>query len=245
MKVINRVKFFLKKNKNILLFLIVCLILLVVCIVCIVNNKKESFLDLKEFEFYDINGNKHKNTVWGMEVEEQLALQKYLKKTDFILQLGGNIGLSCIMADRILNNNKNICVEPHPKVIPILEKNKEFTKSKFSIIKGAITKKKNLKIKDTDVNFLASTVQKEGNYSIQSIDLKTIPNIDKVNVLFADCEGCLCDFLEEYPKFIEQIRLVIFEQDMPKLCNYSNIKKILISNKFNNIEDKFVNVWEK
>ena len=113
------------------------------------NNLKEFelFNDLKEFEFYDINNKKHKNTNWSLEVEEQLALQKYLQKNDYILQLGGNIGLSCIMADKILNNKKNICVEPHPKVIPILKKNKILNNSKFQIIKGAITKKKKFKNK--------------------------------------------------------------------------------------------------
>ncbi len=64
-------------------------------------------------------------------------------------------------------------------------------------------------------------------------------------MLFADCEGCLCGFLEEYPNFIKQIRLIIFEQDMPHLCDYAKIKNILVENKFSNIEDKFVNVWKK
>jgi FkbM family methyltransferase len=244
MKFISRVKILLKKrNMTILfLFLIVCCILLTVYNF---NTKKESFLELKEFEFYDMNKTKQKNTTWGLEVEEQLALQKYLKKTDFILQLGGNIGLSCIMADKILNNNKNICVEPHPKVIPVLEKNKEFTKSKFNIIKGAITKRTNLKINDADRNFLGSTVQKEGTHSIQSINLKNIPNIEEVNVLFADCEGCLCGFFEEFPKFIDQIRLIIFEQDQVHMCDYNKIKKILGDKGFKNVQDQFVNVWEK
>ena len=149
------------------------------------------------------------------------------------------------MADKILNNKKNICVEPHPKVIPILKKNKILNNSKFQIIKGAITKKKNLKIKDSDPNFLASIVQKEGQYSINSIDLKDIPDVEKINVLFVDCEGCLCGFLEEYPKFIKQIQLIIFEQDMPHLCNYTKIKKLLTNNNFKNLEDNFVNVWKK
>ena len=108
-----------------------------------------------------------------------------------------------------------------------------------------LQKKKNLKIKDSDPNFLASIVQKEGQYSINSIDLKDIPDVEKINVLFVDCEGCLCGFLEEYPKFIKQIQLIIFEQDMPHLCNYTKIKKLLTNNNFKNLEDNFVNVWKK
>ena len=44
--------------------------------------------------------------------------------TTNILQLGGNIGGSCIYVDKIIKkNNINLCVEPNSKVIKTLIKN--------------------------------------------------------------------------------------------------------------------------
>mgnify|MGYP001374106055 CR=1 FL=1 len=57
------------------------------------------------------------------EFSEQKLLSKYVKKDNNVLQLGGNIGSSCIYVDKILeNDNINICVEPHPKIIEIFKK---------------------------------------------------------------------------------------------------------------------------
>lgn len=54
----------------------------------------------------------------------------YLNKDDSVLQLGANIGTSCILVDKVINGN-NICVEPNLGLIPILKKNKEFNKAKY------------------------------------------------------------------------------------------------------------------
>ena len=67
----------------------------------------------------------------------------------------------------------------------------------------------------------------------------------KFNILIADCEGCLEVFFDENPTFINDLRLIIFEADYPKKCNYNKIIKTLISNNFKMVLQGFHNVCIK
>lgn len=231
---------FVKNNKIWILLIIFLLIVLGIVY---------SFLNIKpiKFKLYNIKNELIENTNW--EYPEQLLLEKYLNKNDNILQLGGNIGASCIIADKILNNI-NICVEPNPEILDTLHKNKKYTNSKFTIIEGIISENQNKKLSTTnesiDNNYWGSITTNEGNIDINSHPLKSIPNIDKINVLFADCEGCLESFIDEYEDFLKQLRLVIYEADQPNTCDYKKIENILKQNNFKNIEISGQNnIWIK
>jgi hypothetical protein len=58
------------------------------------------------------------------------------------------------------------------------------------------------------------------------------------NVLVADCEGFLETFLDENDGFLDQLRLIIFEEDRPHACNYTKIKENLVKNGFKLIESR-------
>ena len=231
----------------------ILVLFLLLVLLFIVNNKKEYFTNPDiSFELYNIKNEKINNKTW--EFSEQELLGKYVKKNDNILQLGGNIGASCICVDKIIDKkNKNICVEPNPKIINVLKKNKEFNKSNFHIIYGAISENQNLKLSDEvaypnpdDYNFYGSKVLNDGNINIKTYSLHQIQDIKKINVLFADCEGCLEKFIDEYEGFLKQLRLIIYEADQGHLCDYKKIKKILLNNNFKNVEVNGQNyVWTK
>jgi len=212
-------------------------------------NGTEHFTKKLEFSLYNVDNELLKNTNW--EYSEQLLLEKYVKKSDNVLQLGGNIGASCILLDKILNKtSNNICVEPNSKVIKTLYKNKKLNKCKFNILYGVISDKTDLKLtndgENESLNFYGSRITKDGTESVKSFPLRSIKNINTVNVLFADCEGCLEQFLDEYESFLEQLRLVIYEQDQTHLCDYDKIKRKLEENGFKMIEHSGQNiVWEK
>ena len=234
------------------LILIIIIILFVITLILGLYSKKNSQQSKNKlsitFKLYNMQNELLNNTDW--EYREQLLLEKYLNKNDNILQLGGNIGGSCIMAGKILDkNNINICVEPNKEIIDTLQKNKKYTNSNYKIIDGAISDKNNLKLSTTsgtiNDNYVASSVSNEGNIDIKSYPLKSIANIEKINVLFADCEGCLESFIDEYEYFLKQIRLVIFEADHPHFCDYDKIKNIIRKNNFKEIESGFFNVWIK
>ena len=213
------------------------------------SNKGYTILDNNiHFKLYNMKNELLENTNW--EYGEQLLLEKYLNKNDNILQLGGNIGGSCIMADKLLDkNNINICVEPNKEIINTLNKNKKYTNSNYTIIEGVISEKDNLKLsthnESIDNNLCGSSVTEKDGIDINSYKLESIEDIHKINVLFADCEGCLESFIDEYEYFLKQLRLIIFEADQPEICDYEKIKNILIKNNFKNIESGFFNVWIK
>lgn len=179
------------------------------------------------FSLFDFNNKIIKNNQW--EYPEQSLLKKYVKPTDNVLQLGGNIGASCVLLDKILKKNINICVEPNKLLINTLKKNKKLNNGNFTIINGVITEKKDLKffLGNSKFNYWDGHVSDNGNTKVKTYPLKSIKNIEKVNVLFADCEGCLESFFDEYSNILDQLRLVIYEKDNETICDYDKIYKLL------------------
>lgn len=112
-------------------------------------------------------------------------------------------------------------MEPNSEIINILKKNKKYTNSNFDIVYGIISDKKNLKLsnkgENEDLNFWGSKVVDDGDINITSYSLDKIKNIKKINVLFADCEGCLEKFIDEYEHFLKQLRLIIYEAEQAQL----------------------------
>lgn len=241
------------KNKNEKNLVLICSVLVLILVVYLIyKHYTEPFTkynNLIEFQLYNIKNNLIKNTNW--EYSEQELLGKYLKKNDNVLQLGGNIGTSCIYVDKIIDkNNTNICVEPNPRIIDVLKKNKTYNKSNFDIVYGVISEKQHLKLSNKeqteDKNLWGSKVLNDGDIDITSYSLNKLPNIDKINVLFADCEGCLEKFIDKYEDFLKQLRLVIYEADQKKICDYKKIETILKKHNFKNLETSGKNyVWKK
>ena len=184
------------------------------------------------------------------EVDEQETMLKYIKPSDIILQLGGNVGGSCILADRIVENKTaQMCVEPNPKLLSILKRNKKNNGAHFQIIDGALTKSSGAKLivkKSNPYGDVGATVSfgEEGNgVPIKTIDLKEIP--DNFNVIFADCEGCLPPFIEEYTEVLKKVRLLIYERDEVGNNDYGKMEKRLEQSGFKVMEKGRVWAWLK
>lgn len=226
-------------------FILFIFILILIFLNCI--KLKERFSnEIPNFNLYDTNNKLIDSKNW--EYKEQELLQKYLKKGDRILQLGANIGTSCIVADKLLNSEKDsvYCVEPNKNIIEILEKNKKLNNSNFNIINGILTETNNNKL-DTRHDYpnkASAKISKDGDMEINSLSLKNL-KID-FNVLFADCEGCLEKFIDEYEDIVKHLRLVIFEMDYKNECNYDKIKSILEKHNFTkDFDDNYLCVYIK
>lgn len=181
------------------------------------------------------------NIFW--EPEEQYFLNKYLNKNDIVLQLGGNVGTSCIFVDKIVDQkDKQICVEPNLGIIKLLEENKTKNNSKFQIIDGAITNKTNIYLNDNgsdDIEF--TTTDKSTNIKLKTYRLDSLGDF---NVIFADCEGCLVEFIKEYPEVLTKVNKIIYERDN-KDVSYNYIENLFKENTFIQREKGFVCVWIK
>lgn len=178
-----------------------------------------------------------------IEVNEQRQARQYIKKNDIVLELGARYGsVSCIV-NSILDNKKNqVVVEPDKRVWGALEKNKEINNCDFKIVKGFISNKK-LKLNYLPCEY--STYSSEGDSDIPSYKLQEISDL-KYNVLIADCEGALGDFIKENEYILKDLRLIIMEKDNPKLCNYNEIiLKLTLEYGFECIEPGFNCVFIK
>ena len=200
-----------------------------------------------KLKYKDENGNDIKNEL--AERKEQLIAETFILEKSTVLELGARYGtVSCVINKRICDSTKQVSVEADKRVINALEKNKKRNKCEFNIVYGTVSKSP-LKLENTDVvkGYGSTTVKDENssipNHSISSLEEKY--NL-KFDTLVADCEGCLCDFLDENPTFIHQLHTVFFEKDYTEKCNYSIIVKKLKKNGFIPIvTDTNHEVWRK
>ena len=205
------------------------------------NNSYKNKLPI--FKLYDLKEKLINNKDY--ELDEQVLLYKYLDKKDSVLQLGANIGTSCILVDKVVKGN-NVCVEPNLGLIPILKKNKEFNKAKFVIIDGIVSKKEGMMLVESDdENKYGSFISKSDGKLVKNYDFNKLNKKYKFNVLFADCEGCLETFFDEYPDSIKSFNKIIFEKDREEDCDYNKIIRFIEKNNFKYIEGLFHQIFIK
>ena len=189
---------------------------------------EKSHIKIPIFEIFNMKNQKILNTSY--EKKEQQYLKSYIKSDDIVLSLGGNIGTSCILVDK-LTDGINVCVEPNKKIISTLEKNKKINSSRFKIINGIISKKKRKLItNDSDKLGLASYTVKERSSKgeiINNYNFNKLNEEYKFNTLFADCESCLPLFFTEYPESLNSFKKVIFEMDYYNEVDYGIVFDIL------------------
>ena len=183
-------------------------------------------------------------------VEQDLA-EQYILPNDVVLELGARYGsVSCIINSKLNNKKNQVVVEPDERVWDALERNRETNNCEFHIVKGFLSRKKNLDLTNLDCchGGYGATFTQNDDTKISSISLekvKTLYNIDKFNVLVADCEGFLEQFFEENFHICDDLRLILFEADYPEKCNYGKIKHFLQLKGFQNLMDGHQNIWIK
>lgn len=182
-----------------------------------------------------------------LEKPEQDIAKKYIEKNDVVLELGARYGsVSCIINSKLSNKNNQVVVEPDNRVWKALEKNKKENNCDFNIVKGFIgNKKMDLINLNEYYGGYASTFIYNENTKIPSYTLEEVKkkyNLE-FNVLIADCEGFMETFISENLYLLDNLRLIMFEKDNPKICNYDNVNKILLNNNFKCIDNSFHSIY--
>lgn len=180
------------------------------------------------------------------ERKEQILAETYVDPHDTVLELGARYGTVSCATNKVLNCKTNhLVVEPDARVWEALEKNRERNNCDFYILKGFLSRKK-LGLYDPD-NWKGYGIKskEDSSSAIPSFTLEEVEDQYKLkfNCLIADCEGFLEKFLDENPGFLERLRLIIFEKDNPKECNYRKIKKQLTDLGFTQKVSLFREVW--
>jgi FkbM family methyltransferase len=185
----------------------------------------------------------------NMEKEEQDLAEQYIEENDVVFELGARYGsVSCIINSKLNCKTNQVVVEPDERVWDALERNKKVNNCDFHIVKGFVSNKK---LGLTNLNYFyggyGATFTEQEDSKIPSYTMAEIEEKynQTYNVLVADCEGFLEIFFEENPKLYDTLRLIIFEADYPKKCNYNKIRETLKEKGFSEKLGGHQNVWIK
>ena len=228
-----------------MLIILIGICIILICFIIYNRFTSEYFTEysFSNFKYYDENNNLIENLKY--ELSEQIMADKYIKPNDVVLEIGARYGtVSCVISNKLLNKLNLVIVEPDSKVWDALEKNMKNNNCMSNIVKGFISNKK----MSLEGNGYGMTSVEDNNSTIPSYTLDQIKNkynIQKFNVLVADCEGYLETFLNENPELYKTLDLILFEKDYPEKCNYDNIINKLKENSFTLIEDGFHAAWGK
>lgn len=182
-----------------------------------------------------------------IERPDQFYAYYYIIPTDIVLELGARYGsVSCTVNKKLRRKTNHVVVEPDKVVWPALQKNKDANNAYFHIVHGFISKKRH----GLSQQGYGSSMIKPNSKSPPSFDLDELQKESglRFNALIVDCEGCFELFLNEYPHFLKQLRVIIYERDGEHICDYSNVEEILRKNKFSMTAKTFDShkfVWHK
>ena len=226
------------------MFLHISILLLFILFILIILTflfKKEGFIPtaLDKIIYYDENNNIIDHKI--AEREEQEQAYKYIDRHDVVLELGGRYGtVSNVINHRLDNKEMHVVIEPDKNVYRALQKNKGNFKYKIET-KYISNHPKEMIYDDYGTRLINSDIS-HGDISHGDIS----ENITwtefkekyplKFNVIVADCEGCLCEFIETMGDDFKNINKIIFEEDQRDMCDYELLKQNLINDGFKQIE---------
>ncbi len=223
------------KNNYLHIFLFIILLLFILYIYLfykISENYENNDSDFNNFIHQHIFYNEKNELIDHKknEIDEQYQSYKFIEPNDIVLELGGRYGtVSCVINKLVNEKEKHVVVEPDENVIPVLEKNKLNNQCNFTILPKFISNKNKKIVYDGYGTRIIDDNNSNKNDKQISYDefKKYFPQ--SFNVLVADCEGCLEEFLDIMGGDIHFLKKIIFEEDQPNICNYQKIKEKLVS----------------
>lgn len=153
------------------------------------------------------------------EAVEQFLVKKYIPKDACVLELGARYGtVSCVISKVLDNPTYHVAVEPDSSVIEALTKNRNNNGGQFHIFEGVVSEKGyELGFIDPKFDFheYGTYTKKTDTPKIKNMSFTELSNTYNLtfDCIVADCEGFFCDFVEENPDVIKNMRVIIYEQD--------------------------------
>jgi len=218
-------------------------------IIIIINNDNTYIVKDNEFAIINSNNNNiYINTVenrlskihnslkidfgsFSEEYPEQKMVARYLKGTEKVLEIGGNIGRNSLVIATILNNNNFVSLESDYNISKQLEHNKNLNNLNFYIENSALSKRKLIQ---RGWDTIPSDNLIPGYNWINTINLDDL--IKKYNIIFdtlvLDCEGAFYYILWDMPEILNNINLIIMENDYHNIEHKNYIDNILQQNNF-------------
>lgn len=191
------------------------------------------------------------------ELPEQQMIYMFLTGNEKILEFGGNIGRSSIIASSILKDSKNhVVLETDKNNVSKLYENRNINNLEFHIEDKALSKNKLIQHEWTCE---ISDYLKDGYFWVDICDYDYIKNKYNINfdTLIIDCEGAFYYVLKDFPEIIDNINLIIMENDYFDINHYNYVNNFLSNNGFIRVYIKsldytttptkynFFEVWKK
>jgi FkbM family methyltransferase len=156
------------------------------------------------------------------EIDQCVLVKSFMSKNAKVLELGARYGtVSCLISELLDEPTQHVAVEPDPSVIEALEKNKINNSGQFHVYNGVISKDAYTintvtpSHKYYEYATYTTKCDDSASSSLQHMSLEALQRHYDIefDTLIADCEGFLCDFVEENEEMMKQFRLIIFEKD--------------------------------
>jgi len=174
------------------------------------------------------------------EFPEQLMATRYLTGNEKVLEIGGNIGRNSLVIGRLLNDSKNLLViESDEKIYEQLTENRNINYMNFSIENSAISKRR-LVQKGWDTIVIDENEEVPAGYKL--INTITFDGLKQkypefygekpIDTMVIDCEGAFYYILMDFPKILDNIKLVIMENDYKEKFMKDYVDMILKENGF-------------
>ena len=166
------------------------------------------------------------------EIPEQMMALRFIKPTDTVLEIGGNVGRNSLIVASLLQNQDNMVVlECDQQIAKQLQDNRDINNMKFHIEAAALSARR-LWQKGWDTKVSDEPV--EDHKEVQIISLQQLQDKYKktFNTLVLDCEGAFYYILQDFPNILNGVTNILMENDYHVLEHKIVVDQILSNNGF-------------
>jgi FkbM family methyltransferase len=153
-----------------------------------------------------------KFAVDSYELTERSLVKRHLPRAATVLELGGCIGvLSCVINRRLDHPSAHVVVEANPKLIPVLERNRDSNGARFRIENGAISRRSSAKIaisRDMDSSTIGPFGLPVATMTLEQLEAKHGVVFDAIVM---DIEGGETAFIDENIEKLRRIEFLMVE----------------------------------
>lgn len=166
------------------------------------------------------------------ELPEQKMAVRYLKGTESVLEIGGNIGRNSLIISSILSDSGRLVVlESDKRIYNQLKQNRDTNGFHFHIEAAALSKRPLIQSGWTTI--VSHTVL-PGYTPVSTITYSDLMDKYKIpfDTLVLDCEGAFYYILQDMPEILTGINLIIMENDYVDGNHKNYIDDVLKKNNF-------------
>lgn len=153
----------------------------------------------------------------GYELQERLAITRYLRRDLPVVELGGSIGVVACLTNKLLKDRKaHVVVEANPFAIPHLERNKQRNRCAFEIVNRAIAYRTDTVTFRPSSKMCGNSITSEGDQPPVTVPTVQLGELVRSHgferfTLVCDIEGLECDLVANEADVLRNADTIIME----------------------------------